>query len=431
MSSPATTEPARKRGCAARSSTLRPHPSARPIVSVATSSTPAASTDARRAAWSLLLNVAHAIDHWVLLIFATAVSAIAADFGFARWEDLMPYATGAFFAFGIGSLPAGKFGDSWGRRPMMLAFFFGLGASLLLVAASTGPWQIAIALTVMGVFSAIYHPVGIPMLVRDAERPGRAIGINGLAGNLGIALAAITTGALVKYFGWRMAFVVPALLSIGCGVLFARLAPREALAPMQRKPSQAAVAPGLLARVFAVITVTATTGSLIFNFTTSGNAQLLRERMAAVAADPFALGVLLALVYAIASLAQLVVGHLIDRVPMKRLLLAIVALQIVLMSAAAHAHGWTFFALATLFMAAVFGAIPFIDAMIVRYVDDRIRSRVAGARLAISFGISSLAVYLLGPVVKAAGFDFLLLAMAGIATVTFAAASLLPSGGRT
>lgn len=400
-------------------------------MSIVTRSATAAPGDARRAAWSLLLNVAHAIDHWVLLIFATAVSTIAADFGFARWEDLMPYATGAFFAFGIGSLPAGKLGDSWGRRPMMLAFFFGLGASLLLVAASTGPWQIAIALTIMGVFSAIYHPVGIPMLVRDAARPGRTIGINGLAGNLGIAVAAITTGALVKYFGWRMAFVVPGLLSIACGLLFARVAPREELPPTQRKPSKAELPRGLLARVFAVITITATTGSLIFNFTTNGNAELLRERMAAIATDPFALGVLLALVYAIASLAQLVVGHLIDRVPMKRLLLGIIALQIALMSAAAQAHGWLFFALCTLFMAAVFGAIPFIDAMIVRFVDDRIRSRVAGARLAISFGISSLAVYLLGPVVKASGFDFLLLAMAGIAVVTFAAASLLPGGGRT
>ncbi|MCX8114675.1 MAG: MFS transporter [Burkholderiaceae bacterium] len=399
-------------------------------MSIAAPGNAAATADTRRAAWSLLLNVAHAIDHWVLLIFATAVSTIAADFGFARWEDLMPYATGAFFAFGIGSLPAGKLGDSWGRRPMMLAFFFGLGASLLAVAASSGPWQIAIALTVMGVFSAIYHPVGIPMLVRDAARPGRTIGINGLAGNLGIALAALVTGALVKYFGWRVAFIVPGLLSIGCGVLFARFAPREELPPTQRKPSKAALPRGLLARVFAVITVTATTGSLIFNFTTNGNAELLRERMAAVATDPFALGVLLALVYAIASLAQLVVGHLLDRVPMKRLLLAILAVQVASMTAAAQAHGWLFFALCTIIMAAVFGAIPFIDALIVRFVDDRIRSRVAGARLAISFGISSLAVYLLGPVVKASGFEFLLLAMAGIAVVTFAAASLLPSVAR-
>ena len=381
----------------------------------------------RRVAWSLLLNVAHAIDHWVLLIFATGVSTIAADFGFARWEDLMPYATGAFFAFGLGSLPAGRLGDTWGRRPMMLAFFFGLGVSLLLVAAATGPWQIAIALTLMGVFSAIYHPVGIPMLVRDTRRPGRTIGINGLAGNLGIALAAVVTGVLVKYFGWRTAFVVPALVSIGCGLLFARLSPPEGEPPTRRKPAAAALPQAVLMRVFAVITVIATTGALLFNFTTNGNTELLRERMEGVVGDPAALGLLLALVYAIASFSQLLVGHLIDRVPIRRLLLSIVSAQVPLFLLASHAQGWVFYVLIVLFMGVVFGAIPFIDAMIVRFVDDRIRSRVAGARLAVSFSISSLAVYLLGPVVKSSGFHVLLLTMAAIAIVTLAAAVWLPA----
>ena len=60
---------------------------------------------------ALLLNLAHALDHLFLLIFATAVAAIAADFGFARWEDLMPYGAGAFVMFGLGSAPAGRLGD--------------------------------------------------------------------------------------------------------------------------------------------------------------------------------------------------------------------------------------------------------------------------------------------------------------------------------
>ena len=384
----------------------------------------------RRAAWELLLNVAHAIDHWVLLIFATAVSSIAVDFGFSRWEDLMPYATGAFFAFGLGSLPAGRLGDTWGRRPMMLTFFHGLGASLLLVALAQGPWQIAIALTLMGVFSSIYHPVGIPMLLRDTKRPGRTIGINGLAGNLGIALAALVTGLLVKYFGWRVAFVVPAVVSIGCGVLFSRLSPPEGEPPTKRKATAAALPPAVLLRVVAVITVIATTSALLFNFTTNGNTELLRERMAAVVTDPAALGLLLALVYAIASFAQLLVGTLIDRVPLKQLLLSIVALQVPLFLLASQAQGWSFFVLIVLFMGVVFGAIPFIDAIIVRFVDDRIRSQVAGARLAVSFSISSLAVYLLGPLVKSSGFGFLLSTMAGIAVVTLAAAVWLPATAR-
>jgi MFS family permease len=175
--------------------------------------------------------------------------------------------------------------------------------------------------------------------------------------------------------------------------------------------------------------VIATTGALLFNFTTNGNTELLRERMAAVVTDPAALGLLLALVYAIASFAQLLVGHLIDRYPIKRLLLTIVALQVPLFTLASQAQGWVFFVLIVLFMGVVFGAIPFIDAIIVRFVDDRIRSRVAGARLALSFSISSLAVYLLGPVVKSSGFDALLLAMAAIAAVTFAAAVWLPATG--
>ena len=78
---------------------------------------------------AFLLNFAHALDHLFLLIFATAVAAIAADFGVARWEDLMPYTTGAFVMFGLASVPAGRWGDLWGRRRMMLVFFHGIGLS--------------------------------------------------------------------------------------------------------------------------------------------------------------------------------------------------------------------------------------------------------------------------------------------------------------
>src|SRR6185503_18537235 len=150
---------------------------------------------------AFLLNFGHALDHMFLLIFATAVAAIATEFGFRDWESLMPYSVGAFILFGLGSVPAGRLGDLWGRRRMMLVFFFGMGVSALLVAMTRDAWQLAIALTLLGAFSSIYHPVGIPMLVRRAARPGFIIGINGLAGNLGVALSAIITGLLVKYAG--------------------------------------------------------------------------------------------------------------------------------------------------------------------------------------------------------------------------------------
>jgi len=88
-------------------------------------------------ATSLLLNVAHALDHMFLLIFATAVSTIAAEFGLARWEDLMPYGAAAFLMFGLGSLPAGKLGDSWGRRAIAWCVCRPARGS---AGSGTGPW---------------------------------------------------------------------------------------------------------------------------------------------------------------------------------------------------------------------------------------------------------------------------------------------------
>ena len=376
---------------------------------------------------ALLLNAGHALDHLFLLIFATAVAAIAAEWGLA-WQDLMPYTAGAFVMFGLGALPAGRLGDLWGRRRMMIVFFAGLGASAMLVAAARGPITLAVALTIMGAFTAIYHPVGIPMIVQNAKNPGFTIGVNGLAGNLGIAFAALLTGFLVKYAGWRMAFVVPGAIALLCAGLFAAIVPHEDLPPARRPKKSLDLPASVMRRVFAVMTLAAITGSLIFNFTTNGNGRLLAERFAGVIDDPATLGMLLAAIYTVASFAQIVVGRLIDRVPLKRLYVPIVAAQIPLFLLAAHSTGWALFACALAFMVFVFGAIPFIDAMIVQYVDDRLRSRVAGMRLAVSFGVSSLAVYLLGPAVKASGFTTLLLVMAAISTLSVLFLSLLPGG---
>ncbi len=374
---------------------------------------------------SVLLNIGHALDHLFLLIFATAVGPIALEWG-TRWEDLMPYNAGAFVLFGLGSLPAGRLGDLWGRRAMMLIFFFGMGACGFLISLASGVWSLAAALTLMGAFSSIYHPVGIPMLVQNARNPGFTIGLNGLAGNLGIAVAAVLTGFLMKHAGWRAAFLVPGALSLACGVLFAIVVPREETAPARRPKTMVDLPRAVMARVVVVMTLAAISGSLIFNFTTNGNAQLLTERLQGVVDDPAALGALLALAYTVASFAQIVVGKLIDRYPLKWIYVPIVASQAPLFLLAAHSRGFALYAALLAFMIFVFGAVPFIDAMIVRYVDDRMRSRVAGARLAVSFGVSSLAVYLLGPTVKEAGFTTLLTAMAVISGFTTFFVLLLP-----
>ena len=108
-------------------------------------------------------------------------------------------------------------------------------------------------------------------------------------------------------------------------------------------------------------------------------------------------------------------------------MLGVLLMQAPLLLLASVSSGWSLFIVMTAFMVVIFGAIPFTDAMISRFVDDSERSRVSGMRLAVSYGASSLAVWLLGPLVKSAGFSVLLMVMAGIATTTFIFASQLPN----
>lgn len=339
----------------------------------------------------------------------------------------MPYSVAAFVCFGLGSWPSGRLGDLWGRRPMMIVFFIGIGLASIIVSTTNSPVELAIALAMLGCAASIYHPVGIPMLVQGELRPGWAIGINGFVGNLGVATAAGVTGLLIKYYGWRMAFLAPGVVSIILGLVFAMFATTEHAAPDTKKTTPGVHGGMSIAKILLIMTIATTCGSMLFNFATSSNYELLTSKFSQISHDPARIGVLLALVYALASLTQLFVGNLLDKISLKPLFLSVIALQLIGLVAAVSVDGWPFYVSQIFFMAAIFGAVPFTDAMLVRFVDDAMRSRVSGMRLTIALGASSLAVWLIGPVVKQSGFSALLWVMVATALITLVVVITLPA----
>src|SRR4051794_23745916 len=173
---------------------------------------PAAATpteDQRRRISIGFINWAHAIDHYVMLIFATVVIRLAliSDWSYA---ELIALSTPAFIAFGVFSLPAGWLADHWSRRNMMALFYIGCGISLLAAGLAPNLIMLGIALFALGVFAAIYHPVGTAMLIDQAASRGRSLAFNGVCGNLGVAFAAGMTAVLITQLDWRAAFFVPA-----------------------------------------------------------------------------------------------------------------------------------------------------------------------------------------------------------------------------
>ena len=108
---------------------------------------------------------------------------------------------------------------------MMALFYFGCGVSLIGAALAPNLIWLAVALAALGMFAAIYHPVGTAMLIEQATTRGRSLAFNGVCGNLGVAFAAGITAVLASVIGWRGAFVVPAVICMLTGIAYLRLVP--------------------------------------------------------------------------------------------------------------------------------------------------------------------------------------------------------------
>jgi MFS family permease len=374
------------------------------------------------------LNLGHFLDHLAMLIYATAVLVMTREFGLS-YEAMLPLSLGGFIAFGAGSLPSGWLGDRLGRRTMMAVFFFGLGAALVLAGFAGAPWQIVTALTLVGTFASIYHPVGIAMLVKDQPRVGRVLGWNGLWGNLGLAFSAAIAGWFADHVSWRAAFIAPGLFTMAAGVAFLALVPASANG--ERRARQSGTDRPLSAgarRIFAILALATMCSGVIFAAATNAMPKIFAERLAALVDTTTGIGTLVALVYVIAAMAQLVVGQLIDRYSLRRVFLTLAALQSPMLLLAGALTDWAMLAIAMAMMFVMFGIIPINDAMVARYTEDAWRSRVYALRYVVSFGASLPAIPLVAYLQpQATGFSPLFAALATIGLGTLAAALLFPA----
>jgi MFS family permease len=373
------------------------------------------------------LNLGHLLDHLVMLVFPTAVVALGREWG-RPYSELLPLALGGFIAFGAFAIPAGWLADHWSRYRTMVIFYFGIGASLFLTGFSQSPWHIAAGLTLTGAFAAIYHPVGIAMLVASPERMGRALGWNGLWGNLGLAAAALFTGALVDFAGWRAAFFVPGLACVVAGVGFLLLVDDPGKVKKTSRTIGLHLDTRTMARIFAVLLIATACGGVIFNSTTVAMPKVFDERLAALTQTNFGIGVLVAIVYTVAAFAQVAMGALIDRFELRRLMIGIGLAQVPLLALAANLEGAAMLAAAVLMMLAVFGQIPLNDAMVGRYVADEYRARVLSVRYVVSLGVAAIAVPMIAVLHRTeGGFRNVFLVLAVLAVGIFAASLFFPS----
>ena len=324
-------------------------------------------------------------------------------------------------AFGLCSLPMGWLADRFGRRNMLAVFFLGYGLSCFGVASASSPLAFALWLCVLGLASAIYHPVGSTMLVSHARRLGHELGINGVWGNLGAASASGVTALVAASLGWRWAFVVPGLVCLACGAAFLALVPGDGEAGAEKAGGAAPIPVARPVAVLATFGVSIVAGGLTFNMTTIALPKVIDEGIGT--ALPLVLvGSLATLVFLFGALTQLAMGRLIDRYSLPGLFVALSALQPIGLGLAALFTGLPMLAGLVLAMAAIYGQVVISDATVARYVPPAYRARAYSLRYFIGFTASGFVVPGIALLHARGGFSLVLAAAAGCGAVIWLAA---------
>ncbi len=385
----------------------------------------------------LFLNIGHFLDHLFMLVFATAaVLTLTREWGMS-YAELIPYATPGLVAFAAASIPAGWLADKWSREGMMAIFFIGIGVCSMATAMAQSPLQIACGLFDIGLFAAIYHPVGLSMVVQGRQKTGMPLAVNGVFGNLGVASAALITGFLIDNFGWPSAFIALGVFSVAIGLAyigFILTRKRDAAAPvMARTPisdnNLAEIPRQILIRLFVIILFTTAIGGLIFQSTTFALPKVFDERLSGFAVTATQVGWYAFLVFTIAAVAQLVVGYLVDHHSVRTVFAWVAGLQAVFLAVMFQLTGVAALVVAIAFMLVVFGQIPINDVLIACATKSEFRSRVYALRYIVTFSISASAIPVIAWIHGGWGFSALFLVLATGAAAILTAVLMLPRTG--
>ena len=335
----------------------------------------------------LYLNIGHLLDHFMMLIFAKAAFDAGREFGLS-YEEIIVYGTLGVILFGAAAPLAGWLADKYSRAILITIYPFGLSLGAMLAAFSSSTEMLGISLGVVGFFAAIYHPVGIAMITKRPGKVGLRLGINGVWGNMGVALAPILTGFLIAYADWRLGFVIPALmcLSFGISQLFAfiELDETRPQTPKVKNNKSVSVLTEGWQTVLLCLSIVTLSGGFIFGSLTFLIPRIFEVNMLQISNDVAITGLLAGLVYAIASFSQIGTGWLVDKVPPKFVLSAMGLGQLIFIYIASQSsdYGLLFIMLAAMIF--VFGQVPITDVILVKYVKDSWRGRVLSIKFMVN-----------------------------------------------
>ena len=331
----------------------------------------------------MYINIGHFLDHFMMLIFAKAAFDAGRHFGLS-YDEIIIYGTLGLFLFGAVAPLAGWLADKYSRSLIIIIYPFGVSLGAFLCFLSSSPIMLGFSIGVIGFFAAIFHPVGIAMLIRDSNKVGIRLGVNGVWGNMGVAAAPVLTGFIILNSNWQLSFLVPSIICLIFGI--AQLRGFKEIDIKEEKTKQK-TSNGLVDGwkiVLLSLTMTTLAGGFIFGSLTFLIPRIFEVNLSGISVDIAITGLLAGIVYAIASLSQVGVGYLIDRYSPKIILGFVGIGQFFLIYLSSLYIDYALFFVMLMAMFFVFGQVPITDAILVRYVDDQWRARILSVKFLIN-----------------------------------------------
>ena len=335
--------------------------------------------------------------HMFAAFYFVIVLSIEQEWLFTYDELISLWTLGALL-IGLGALPAGWLSDRWSRSSMMVIMFIGMGLSSILCGLSNEQFSLFIGLSLLGLSCSIYHPVGIAWVVNSSEKKGRALGINGIFGGVGIGSGAFIAGLLIKYFDWKIAFIIPGIISLIIGIILFFFISNNLISFQNSKTKDLEennsshnliiIACILLFSMFGL--------GLTFQIMQTSLPKVFDIRIANL--STFAIGSIIGIIYGISGLMTLVGGFLADKFSLKKIYVIGITAQVPCFYFIANFSGIPL--IFVCLMAAMFNSsiLPTENILLAKFTPERHHGLIYGFKFIVAFGSAPIAVFLISKI---------------------------------
>jgi MFS family permease len=341
-----------------------------------------------------LVTSSHALVHLYEGVLPPLIPLLMKEFG-TDYFHLGIVVTIFSYAFGFGAFPAGLLADRFSPRRIVTIYLFGSGIICLFIWPVGSIVWYTVLMGLIGLFCSTFHPVSNTLISHAIGEKGKAFGINGIAGSLGVAIAPVLSAWIGSAAGWRAPHVLFGLIGIAIGFWSLTLTTKTVTSGSVRSAGETGDSSHSYPYVTLVIFFM---GSVALGLTYKGIMTFLpvymgeNVHLAFLRLDALALGGTMATLALLSgALGQYLAGRLVDFYLPEKIYFGTVALGTLFVFAMAMTSDIILIVSSVLYAFCYFATQPIQNLILSRYMPKHRQGLGFGLHFFLNFGVGSTA----------------------------------------